>query len=80
MSIVEKVRENINKFKLLSLLEETGTRCLPQAEETARENSVRFMRPDCATDNQALNEYDASMTQIFKIGLQFAPKSGTIGG
>lgn len=63
-----------------SLLEETGTRCLPQAEETVRENGVRFMRPNCATDNQALNEYDASMTQIFKIGLQFAPKSGTIGG
>ena len=54
-------------------------RCLPQAEETVRENGVRFMRPNCATDNQALNEYDASMTQIFKIGLQFAPKSGTIG-
>ena len=53
---------------------------MPQAEETARENGVRFMRPDCATDNQALNEYDASMTQIFKIGLQFAPKSGTISG
>ena len=38
-----------------------GRALLALAEETARANGVRFMRLDCATDNQALNEYYASM-------------------
>ena len=38
-----------------------GRALLALAEDMARANGMRFMRLDCAVDNQALNDYYASM-------------------